>query len=69
MTMRRTLSSIEKRIPLSAVLCGALGIVLSSCAAPRGIAVLDGQMIEELHAAAARRVLALHAAIAADTKE
>lgn len=35
----------------------------------RGIAVLDGQMIEELHAAAARRVLALHAAIAADAEE
>jgi len=40
----------------------------AAAAAGRGIAVLDGQMIEELHAAAARRVLALHAAIAADTK-
>jgi len=41
----------------------------AAAAAGRGIAVLDGQMIEELHAAAARRVLALHAAIAADAKE
>lgn len=34
-----------------------------------GIAVVDGQMIEQLHVDAARRLVALHAAIAAKNKE
>lgn len=40
-----------------------------AAATGRGVAVLDGQMIEALHAESARRLLALHAAIEARTKD
>lgn len=41
----------------------------AASAAGRGVAVLDGRMIEELHANAARRVLALHAVINASAED
>lgn len=41
----------------------------TAAAAGRGVAVLDGQMIEALHAESARRVLTLHAAICARSED
>jgi len=41
----------------------------TAAAAGQGVAVLDGQMIEALHAESARRVLTLHAAIKARSED
>lgn len=41
----------------------------SAAAAGRGIAVVDGHMVEKLHAEEARRMLALHAAVCARDNE
>ncbi len=51
MAMRRTIIHNAERVPHVAILCASAGILLSSCATPRGIKVLDRPIVPSASAA------------------